>query len=245
MIEPDLDGRTALVTGSVRGIGPEVLLGLADCGADVPVHYRTSDEAARAVAEVAREVGVAATTVAADVTEPEAVDACVEMVEAALGSVDVLVNNVGAFHPHHWEHLDHADRERLLETNLYGTYLASKRALPAMRASEWGRIVNVGYASSERGLVSPETFPYFVAKNGVIMYTRMLVADTMADGITVNAGSPYVVETSAVFPEELPRERPARFEDVLQEILFFLEADSNYVSGQNLEIDGGWLPERV
>lgn len=245
MIEPDLDGRTALVTGSARGVGREVLLGLADCGADVAVHYHTSDEAARAVAEVAREAGVAATTVAADVTEPDEVDACFEAVEAELDAVDVLVNNVGAFDPRHWSELDHGDWERLIETNLYGTYLASQRALPGMRDADWGRIVNVGYSSSERGLVSPKNFPYFVAKNGVIMFTRMLAADTMHDGITVNAVSPYVVENSAEFPEELPRGRPASFEDVLQGILFFLEAGSDYVSGQNLEIDGGWLPETV
>jgi len=77
------------------------------------------------------------------------------------------------------------------------------------------------------------------------MFTRMLAADTMADGITVNAVSPYVVENSDEFPADLPRGRPASFEDVLQAVLFFLEEGSDYVSGQNLEVDGGWLPETV
>jgi len=245
MIEPDLENRTALVTGSARGVGREVLLGLAACGADVAVHYNTSDEAAGEVAEAARGAGVAATMVGADVTDPAEVAALFETVESDLGPVEVLVNNVGAFDPRHWESLDHADWERVVGTNLYGTYLASKEALPAMRKAGWGRIVNVGYASSERGLVSAKNFPYFVAKNGVLMFTRMLAADTMADGITVNAVSPYVVENSDEFPADLPRGRPASFEDVLQAVLFFLEEGSDYVSGQNLEVDGGWLPETV
>ena len=245
MIDVDLEGRTALVTGSAKGLGRALLLHLADCGADVAVHYNTSDEVARDVAEVAREAGVEATTVGADVSDPEEVDGLFDAVEADLGPVDVLVNNVGAFDPRHWSELSHADWERLVGTNLYGTYLASRRALPAMREAGWGRIVNVGYASSEKGLVSPKNFPYFVAKQGVIMFTRMLAADTMHDGITVNAVSPYVIENSAAFPDELPRGRPASLDDVAQAVLFFCEADSDYVSGQNLEVDGGWLPERV
>ena len=245
MIDVDLEGRTALVTGSAKGLGRALLLHLADCGANVAVDYNRSAEAAREVAEVAREAGVEATTVGADVSDPEEVDGLFDAVEADLGPVDVLVNNVGAFDPRHWSELSHADWERLVGTNLYGTYLASRRALPAMREAGWGRIVNVGYASSEKGLVSPKNFPYFVAKQGVIMFTRMLAADTMHDGITVNAVSPYVIENSAAFPDELPRGRPASLDDVAQAVLFFCEADSDYVSGQNLEVDGGWLPERV
>jgi NAD(P)-dependent dehydrogenase (short-subunit alcohol dehydrogenase family) len=114
-----------------------------------------------------------------------------------------------------------------------------------MREVGFGRIVNVGYASSEKGLVSPKNFPYFAAKAGVLMFTRMLAADTQDVDVTVNAVSPYVVENSDEFPEELPRDRPADFEDMAQAMLFFLEEGSDYISGQNVEVSGGWLPERV
>jgi NAD(P)-dependent dehydrogenase (short-subunit alcohol dehydrogenase family) len=73
----------------------------------------------------------------------------------------------------------------------------------------------------------------------------MLAADTEGEGITVNAVSPYVVENSEVFPDELPRGRPARFEDMQQATLFFLDEGSGYISGENVEVDGGWLPERL
>ena len=93
--------------------------------------------------------------------------------------------------------------------------------------------------------MSPKNAPYFIAKQGVLMFTRMLANDTQYEGITVNAVSPYVVENSDEFPDDLPRGRPAGFEDVSQALLFFLEEGSGYVSGENIEVDGGWLPERV
>jgi NAD(P)-dependent dehydrogenase (short-subunit alcohol dehydrogenase family) len=114
-----------------------------------------------------------------------------------------------------------------------------------MREQGWGRIVNVGYASAEKGLVSPKNFPYFAAKAGVLQFTRMLAADTQDDGITVNAVSPYVVENSGEFPEDLPRGRAASFADMVQATLFFLDEGSDYISGENVEVDGGWLPESV
>ena len=245
MISPDLSDRVALVTGSAKGVGRELLLSLAADGAAVAVHYRTSDDAAREVAERARAEGVRATTVRADVTDPEDVDALFDAVEDDLGTVDVLVNNVGAFAPRHWEALDYGTWRTVMQTNLDGTYLCSRRALDPMRARSYGRIVNVGYASSEKGLVSAKNFPYFAAKAGVLMFTRMLAADTQDTDITVNAVSPYVVENSDEFPEELPRDRPASFEDMAQAVRFFLEDGSAYISGQNVEVSGGWLPEKV
>ncbi len=246
MDDPDLSGRTVLVTGSAKGLGREILLATAARGATTAVHYHTSADAAREVAEIARDRGVAAvTTVQADVTDPDSVDGLFAAVESELGSVDVLVNNVGDFAPAHWEDLDFETWNRVLETNVNGTYLCSKRALGPMRENGFGRIVNIGYASAENALVSPKNFPYFLAKTGVIMFTRMLAADTRDDGITVNAVSPYVVENSDEFPDDLPRGRPATFEDVTRPVLFFADPETEYVSGENLEVDGGWLPETV
>jgi NAD(P)-dependent dehydrogenase (short-subunit alcohol dehydrogenase family) len=246
MLRPDLSGRTALVTGSATGVGRELLLALAERGASTAVHYRTSDEAAEATAEAARERGApAATAVQGDVTDPEDVEGLFEGVEAELGTVDVLVNNVGPFAPDHWEELSFEQWNTVLQANVNGTYLCCKRALPGMRDQSWGRIVNVGYASAEKGLMSPKNAPYFIAKQGVLMFTRMLAADTQDDGITANAVSPYVVENSDEFPDELPRGRPASFDDLAQAVFFFLDEDSDYISGENVEVDGGWLPESV
>jgi len=248
MIDPDLDGRTALVTGSAKGIGRELLLAMAKRGASVAVHYHTSEEAADDVAERARELNeeeATITVVQGDVTDPDDVDEMVDAAEDALGTIDVLLNNVGAFAPTHWAEIDFETWNRVWETNFNGTYLCSKRILPGMRSQGYGRIINLGYASSDRHLVAPTNFPYFAAKTAVLMFTRMLAADTQEEGITVNAISPYVVENSEVIPEDLPRDQPASFEDMAQAMLLFLEEDSGYLSGQNVAVDGGWRPERI
>lgn len=242
----DLEGRTALVTGSAKGVGRALLLALAEAGANVAVHYHTSEGPARETATAALERGAAETTLTqGDVTDPDAVDDLFRSVEETLGAVDVLVNNVGDFAPTHWEAIEYETWNRVLRTNLNGTYLCSKRALPSMREAGWGRIVNVGYAGADRGLVSPKNFPYFVAKAGVLLFTRMLAADTSADGITVNAVSPYVVENSDRFPDELPRGRPASYADLAGAVRYFASDAAAYVSGANLEVAGGWLPEDV
>jgi NAD(P)-dependent dehydrogenase (short-subunit alcohol dehydrogenase family) len=246
VITPDLTETVALVTGSATGIGRAVVLAAAEGGAAVAVHYRTSEAAAEATAEEALERGApAATTVQGDVTDPDDVDDVFDAVEDELGPVTVLVNNVGDFAPRHWEELSFETWNRVLDTNFTATYLCSKRALPAMREAGYGRIVNVGYAGTEKALVYPKNFPYLVAKTGVVMFTRMLANDTMDDGITVNAVSPYAVENSDTFPPEAPRGRWATFDDVVQAVAFFLDPDSEYISGENVEVDGGWIPEAL
>ena len=235
-----------LVTGSAIGVGRELILSLADLDADVVVNYRSSADEAEATREAAASRGDgSAMVVRGDVTDPDDVDAMFDAIEAEFGTVDVLVNNVGPFAPQRWDEIDFETWNLVLHANVNGTYLCCKRALPGMRERGFGRIVNVGYASSERGLVNPKNTPYFIAKAGVLMFTRMLAGDTQDDGITVNAVSPYVVENSDEFPADLPRDRPASFEDVSQAVSFFLDPDSDYLSGVNVEVSGGWLPEKV
>ena len=241
--QPDLSGRVALVTGSARRVGRQVLLALADRGADVAVHYRTSEAAARDTAAEARERGVEATVVRADVTDPEDVDAAFDAVESTLGIVDVLVNCVGDFDDRPWDELSLADWQRVLGTNLYGTYLCSRRAVEPMREQGWGRIVNFGFADCDQRHTPLSNFPYFVAKTGVLMFTRMLAHDTSEDGITVNAVSPFAVENTVSDVSGFPRGRAAAFEDVIAPILFFASEDASYLSGENVAVDGGRLPE--
>ena len=240
---PDLDGRTAVVTGSAQRVGRELLLTLAAAGADVAVHYNTSTEAAEKTAADARKYGVDATTVSADITDPAAVDAMFESIEATLGTVDILVNNVGNFDARHWEDIEWDAWRDTVESTFYGTVLCSRRALDGMRAAGWGRIVNMGFADCDRRHANPVNFPYFVGKTGVLMFTRMLANDTQDTGVTVNAISPFAVENTVSDVSSYPQGRPARFEDLAAPLLFFLGDGSDYISGQNIAVDGGRLPE--
>ena len=240
----DLSGRTALITGSATRVGRELLLRIAASGADVAVHYRTSEAAAAATAEEARDHGVEATTVQADVTDPGDVDAMFGAVEETLGTVDVLVNNVGNFDPRHWTDIEWDAWRDVVESTFYGTVLCSRRALSGMRAAGWGRIVNIGFADSDQGVAHPVNFPYFVAKTGVLMFTRMLASDTQDSEVTVNAVSPFAVENTVSDVSSFPRGRAASFDDVAAPTLFFLSDAAEYVSGENVAVDGGRLPER-
>lgn len=241
---PDLEGRTAVVTGSAKRVGRELLLSIAACGADVAVHYRTSADAAEATAADAREYGVEVTTVQGDVTDPDSVDAMFTAVEAELGKPDILINNVGNFDARHWEEIEWEAWRDTVESTFYGTVLCSRRAIGGMREGGWGRIINIGFADSDRMHSAPVNFPYFVGKTGVLMFTRMLAADTQSDGVTVNAVSPFAVENTVSDVSSFPRGRAAAFDDVAAPVLFFLGEWASYISGQNIGVDGGRLPER-
>ena len=114
-----------------------------------------------------------------------------------------------------------------------------------MWSARWGRIIDIGYAGADRGLVSPKDLPYLGDKVGVLMFTQMHAADTQDHGITVNVVFPYVVENSDRVPDELPRGRPAALDDVAGAVKYFVSNKAAYVSGANLEVSGGWLPENV
>jgi len=167
-----------------------------------------------------------------------------ETVESELGTVDVLINNVGDFDARHWTEIEWESWRNVVETTFYGTVLCSRRALPGMRSAGWGRIVNVGFADSDRMHAHPVNFPYFVAKTGVLMFTRMAAGDTQDDGVTVNAVSPFAVENTVSDVSSYPRGRAASFDDVAAPVLFFLSDAASYVSGENVAVDGGRLTEQ-
>jgi NAD(P)-dependent dehydrogenase (short-subunit alcohol dehydrogenase family) len=244
-LTPDLDGRTALVTGSAKRVGRELLLRLADAGADVAVHYNTSEAAARDTAADARARGVDATVVRGDVTDADETVAMAEAVASDLGPVDVLCNVVGNFPQGNWDDLTPAEWRDAYESCLMGTYLCSRAVVPGMRERGWGRVVNFGVADAARDHATPLNFPYFAAKKSVLLFTRALAYDTQHDGVTVNAVSPFAVENSVVDVDDdsLPRGRAATFDDVAAPVLFFCSDAAAYLSGQNVSVDGGRLHE--
>jgi NAD(P)-dependent dehydrogenase (short-subunit alcohol dehydrogenase family) len=241
---PDLRGRTALITGSAKRVGRAILLRIAAAGADVIVHYHTSESAAERTVESAVKQGVNATAIQADITDPDSVDSLFRQANETLGPVDILINNVGDFDPRHWEEIEWNAWKKVVETNFYGTVLCTRAALQSMREDGWGRVVNIGFADSDQLYSHPENFPYFVAKTGVLMFTRMVASETQDAGITVNAVSPFAVKNTASDVSSFPRGRAATFDDVTAPILFFLSDDAAYISGENVGVDGGRLAER-
>lgn len=232
--------KTALVTGAARGIGRGVALALAREGFDLAVHYRASEEEAEETARLARELGVRALVLQADLTDPEQAGRAVQRAHESLGNLGVLVNNVGNYVHKNWLDTSPEEWRDMLDSNFSATFYTCRAAVPLMRALGWGRIVNFGYAGATHLLARPGIVPYAVAKSGVIALTRAIAKTEAGRGISANVVSPGVIETSVSRPlSEIPAGRLGTVEEVAQAVLTFVRG-SDYLTGQVLEVAGGW-----
>jgi NAD(P)-dependent dehydrogenase (short-subunit alcohol dehydrogenase family) len=244
-----LSGRVALVTGGTRGIGKAIALRLARGGADVAVASRASDGAP--VVRELESAGVRAKAVRGDVADPRQVGELFSAVQAELGEVDILVNNAAISDPERgraWE-LEPAAWRRMLAVNLDGVFFCCARALPAMKAHGWGRIVNISSTSGITGGTSG--VHYAASKGGVIALSKALAREVAGLGITVNVVAPSKIDTemlrAAVTPEErqdtiarIPVGRLGRPEEIAEAVAYFAGDEAGYTTGQVLVVSGGY-----
>ncbi|GHF40460.1 NAD(P)-dependent dehydrogenase (short-subunit alcohol dehydrogenase family) [Deinococcus metalli] len=235
-------GRTALVTGASRGIGRALAVALAREGCHVAVHYRSSAPDAEDTARQCQDAGVQAVTLRADVTDPVQARRLVQDAHAAFpgAPLGVLVNNVGNYV--HRPLLETTDAEwaDMLGSNLTSTFATCQEAAGVMRAAGYGRIVNLGYAGARNILARPGIVPYVVAKAGVLHLSRALAVVLAGSGVSVNVVSPGVIETSVSQPlREIPAGRAGTVDELVDAALGFVRA-SDYLTGQELEVAGGW-----
>jgi NAD(P)-dependent dehydrogenase (short-subunit alcohol dehydrogenase family) len=247
----DLDGRAALVTGAARGLGRGIALALAEAGADVALGLR--DVAADGgVADEIHALGRRALPLQMDVTRRAEVEAAVATTVAELGSIDVLVNNAGGGAGHvPAEELSDELFERVLVTNLRGTFHSCRAAFGPMRERGFGRIVNM---SSQAALVAlPGEAAYCATKAAVSHLTRCLAVEWGEHGITVNAVAPTFIETPGTEPalsdpefraEVVERiaalHRIGEPDEVAGAVVFLCSPAASLITGQTLAIDGGW-----
>jgi NAD(P)-dependent dehydrogenase (short-subunit alcohol dehydrogenase family) len=185
-----LRDRVALVTGGGRGIGRAIALALAREGADVAVTARTATELEAVAAEV-RGLGRRAVALRCDVAERTQVDAAADAAAAALGPVQILVNNAGIAVAAKLGDIDDALWARHLAVNLSGAFYMSRALLPGMLAGGWGRIVNVASIAARAGY--PYIAAYAASKHGLLGLTRALAMEVVTSGVTVNAICPGYV----------------------------------------------------
>jgi NAD(P)-dependent dehydrogenase (short-subunit alcohol dehydrogenase family) len=243
-------GQVVVVTGGANGIGRAIAEGMASAGADVIIADRR--DARPAAYELCR-LGHPALGVDVDIADEDAVDELIRRVASEYGRVDVLVNNAGIFSsltPAPFEQSSVADWQAILDVNVIGVFRCCRAVLPVMRAQHSGRIVNIASAAPFKGL--PLLLHYVASKGAVVAMTRALARELGPDGILVNAVAPGFTATDAarsrgaafdallgpsVTTRALQREEtPA---DIVGAVVFLAGADSSFVTGQTLVVDGG------
>jgi NAD(P)-dependent dehydrogenase (short-subunit alcohol dehydrogenase family) len=244
-----LRGKTALVTGGSRGIGKGIALGLAQEGALLAISYRSSKAAAQGTLRELQARGAECFAVEADATVPAQVQVLIDKVVERFGRLDILVNNVGEFNWKPVAETSVEEWEKVFGSNLLSVFYASRAALPAMRRQRWGRIVNLGAAGAERAFGQATISAYAAAKAAVVSFSRSLAIEEAKHGITVNVINPSNIDEKALTLAEARRLRDARFpvgrpptaEDVAVAVKFFVSEDADYITGQVLNVSGGWM----
>jgi 3-oxoacyl-[acyl-carrier protein] reductase len=235
----DLRGHTALVTGASRGIGAAVALALAGAGVAVAVNYRErADDAQAVVAKIAASGG-RAIAVAADVSQSADVAAMVGRVTEALGPIDILIN-AGMAIVRGVDDLTEAEFDLTISVNLKSAFLCTQAVLPAMRARQWGRIVNIS-SGAARGAGAIGVH-YNASKAGMEGLTRGYAARLVKEGITVNAVAPSLIETDMMagrtdLARTIPLGRMGQANEVAQSVMMVLGND--YMTGQTILLNGG------
>ena len=245
----DLAGRIALVTGGSRGIGRAPCLALAARGAAVGVLCRSRIDQAEEVVRQIHADGGRGISVKADAHDPAVIKPSVQEVVAALGRVDILVNNLGEMTDGPAVDTTDAAWEHSIEVNLGAAFRYARECIPAMVERRWGRIINVSSQVAFTG--SNNHAPYSAAKAGLLGLTFSLAKELGAYGITVNAVAPGRIVTDlllqrmagreAEWMSQTPLKRFGRPEEVAGPIVFLASEEASYITGAVLNVSGGQL----
>jgi gluconate 5-dehydrogenase len=247
----DLNGRTALITGSVRGIGQSLAAGLADAGAAVILNGRRQEAVDTAVAKF-KARGYRASGAAFDVTDEKAVASAFEAFDDIGVAIDILVNNAGIQFRKPMVELDLKDWQRVIDTNLTAAFIVGRAAARRMiTRGRGGKIINIASLGSE--MARATSAPYIAAKGGIKMLTRSMAAEWAQFDIQANSIGPgYILtemntalienpEFDAWVKSSNPTGRWGKPEELAGTAVYLASPASNYVNGQVIYVDGGWL----
>jgi NAD(P)-dependent dehydrogenase (short-subunit alcohol dehydrogenase family) len=245
-----LDNQVALVTGGSRGLGLGMALALAHAGADIALAARTEPEL-EVAAEMIRAVGREAFILPTDIGDVDKVQAMVRETNSRFGRLDILINAAAINFRRPTETFTVDDWDRLMAVNLKGAFFTCQEAVRVMKKQGKGKIINVGSIVFE--IAIPNIMLYSISKGGIRQMTRSLAIEFAKDNINVNAIAPgrfWTKMTDAFFsvPElydsavsVIPMGRPGTPSDLAGATVFLASDASNYITGQTIVIDGGWL----
>jgi gluconate 5-dehydrogenase len=244
----DLTGQVAIVTGTSRGLGQYFARALARSGADLVITSRTAESLQPFADEIAQ-LGRRAVPLALDVCDLQSIEHMAAAAEQAFGKIDILVNNAGMNIRKPALEVAWEDWNKILDTNLRGSFFVAQAVAKRMVPRNYGRIINIGSVTSVNGYAG--LGPYGASRGGVRQLTMSLADDWGKFGITVNCLAPGWFKTSQnkvmyedkewveYLSDRIPVKRPGRPDDLDSSVVFLAAESSRYITGQTLLVDGG------
>jgi len=242
----NLNGKVAIVTGGSRGIGAAISMELARQGVKVVLNFVSREEIAEKMVADINEIGGEAYAVRADVSNTDDAAHLVQEAIDHFGRVDILVNNAGITRDSTFKKLSSEDWRKVIDVNLNSVYNTTSAALPHLLESDAGRIINISSIIGQAGGFGQTN--YAAAKAGLIGYTKSLALELAKTNVTVNAICPGFIGTEMVqaipekvlagIVEKVPQKRLGKPEEVARGVAFLCK-DGDYITGQQLNINGG------
>jgi len=241
-----LTDKVALVTGGSRGIGKSIALELAREGAKVALNYRSSAAEAQATADEIKALGSDAFIAQGDVGESAEARNLVKQVLDHYGSIDILVNNAGITRDMFFKKLSDEAWHEVIKTNLDSVFYVTSATLPSMLEKNYGRIISISSFVGQKGNLAQTN--YAATKAGLIGFSKSLALETAKNNVTVNTINPGFIATDMVLSiredvqqkliDQVPLRRFGTPEEVAKAVIF-LAADGDYITGQQLNVNGG------
>lgn len=242
-----LDGKFALVTGASKGIGRASALELAEMGVNVIVNYNSSPTEASRTVEEAKSKGVDAFAIQANVGNLEQVSNMVDEAVDKFGQIDILVNNAGIIDDGLLLRMTDTAWQRVINTNLNGTFYCTRAVLRSMVRARWGRIINIGSVVGLRGNIGQTN--YTASKAAINGFTFALAKEVATRNITVNTITPGYIHTDTVgilsdkqretIMSWIPMQRFGEVEDIANMVGYLASEKARYITGQVISVDGG------
>ncbi|MEC0209538.1 SDR family oxidoreductase [Paenibacillus ehimensis] len=249
--------KTALITGSAKGLGKMTALLLAERGTDIVLNYVHSEKEAFELREAIRRKGVRCEAVQGSVAIPEDRERLVREAVRHFGSIDILINNAGPFIRERRLFMEYelGEINELMQGNLLGVMHLDHLVIPMMRRKQWGRIIHFGFGHAAEARGWPHRAAYAAAKVGLVSFTKTLAVEEASEGITVNMICPgdirgankerTIGEVEHLQDDESPRGRPGTGEDIARVIAFLCEERSDFITGNIMDVSGGLDPIRA
>ena len=239
--------KTALVTGASKGIGRAISIRLAEMGINVAVNYNTSSSQAEDLVKTLQKMGVDSFAIKADVSQLDQVEKMINQVDETWGGIDILINNAGIIDDNLLIRMSIEAWDRVIATNLNGTFYCTRAVIRNMIKQRWGRIINIGSVVGIRGNIGQSN--YSASKAAIIGFTKSLAKEVAKRGVTVNTVTPGYINTDTVdtLPQKtkdtimtwIPQGHFGEADDIAHLVAFIASDKSDYMTGQIVSVDGG------